>query len=349
MKIAMVSPYSLEHHGGVQIQASLLVDRLQAAGHEAWLVAPGTRGGPEGTVYLGDTVNVRANRSVAPIRLARGTKEAVGRAVAGAEVVHIHEPFMPAVSLGALSVPGPAKVGTFHADPGRGVRALYGLARRQWARVASDLAVAVAVSPVAAAAVEPIVGSVQVIPNAIDLSGYRSRVDKVDLRVAFLGRDDPRKGLDVLLRIWPEIQDRIPEAELIVMGTDRPDGGGVRFLGPVDDQQKRSELAEAGVFVAPNTGGESFGLVLLEAMASGCAVIASNLDSFRHVAGDAAVFATADDGPALSRALTTMLKDRAVRQEYRERAAERVKVFDVEGIVVDYLKVYAQAVDSSRG
>lgn len=345
----MVSPYALDRHGGVQIQAGLLVEQLRVAGHDAWLVAPGTAGGPQGTVYLGETLNVRANRSVAPIRLARGTKEAVAEAVAGADVVHIHEPFMPAVSLGALRVEGPAKVGTFHADPGRGVRALYGLARRQWAKLASNLGAAVAVSPVAAEAVKPIVEAVQVIPNAIDLELYEGRADKRDLRVAFLGRDEPRKGLDVLLDVWPEIRQRIPGAELVVMGTVRPGIPGVRFLGPVDDPEKRAELAEAGIFVAPNTGGESFGLVLLEAMAAGCAVIASNLTSFRHVAQDAAVFATPDEGPALSRALTMMLRDEEVRHEYQERSRERVKVFDARRIVVDYLKVYAEAVDSTHG
>ena len=123
----------------------------------------------------------------------------------------------------------------------------------------------------------------------------------------------------------------------------------MRFLGPVGEDVKQAELAAAGVFVAPNTGGESFGLILLEAMASGCAVVASSLDSFRHVAGDAAVFATPDDGPALTRALTTMLRDRDVRREYRDRATERAKHFDADEIVIDYLKVYGSAVDSSHG
>lgn len=349
MKVAMVSPYALDRHGGVQAQAILLVERLQAVGHEAWLVAPGKTGGGAGTVYLGGTVNIRGNKSVVPIRLAPGTKKAVAEGVAGADVVHIHEPFQPAVSLGALALSDLPKVGTFHADPGRGVRAVYRLAGRRLAKLASNMNAAVAVSPAAAAAVAPMLGRVDLIPNAIDLRRYEPQSRKESLRVAFLGRDEPRKGLDVLLEAWPEVHGRVPGAELVVMGARRPNLPAVRFLGPVGDEIKRAELAKADVFVAPNTGGESFGLVLLEAMASGCALVASGLDPFRHVAGEAATFAMPGDGPGLARALTTMLSDADARRQYQQRALHRVRRFDVDEVVNAYLKVYADAVDSPRG
>jgi len=349
MKIAMVSPYSLDHRGGVQAQARLLVEWLRSENQEAWLVAPGSKGGPDGTAYLGDTVRIRANRSVAPVRLSRGTASAVGKAVAGADIVHIHEPFVPAVSIGALRVPGVAKVGTFHANPGRGVRLLYSILRRHWSRMAGNLSVATAVSPVAAQAVSGIVGNVRVIPNAIEMVELTDSDRRHPLRVAFLGRDEPRKGLGVLLEAWPAVRQLIPDAELVVMGSQRAAQPGVRFLGEVGDPSKMQELSAAAVFVAPNTGGESFGIVLLEAMSAGCAVVASDLPSFHHVAEDAAIYSPPRDAPALARALGTILSDRDVRSDYQRRSMDRVKAFDRRQVTSDYLKVYAEAVELAGG
>ncbi len=346
MRIAMVSPYSLDHPGGVQGQAKYLVEWLRAENQEAWLVAPGDTGGPEGTIYLGQTKAVRTNRSVAQIRLAPGTAAAVAEAVAGADVIHIHEPFVPAVSLGALRTPGIPKVGTFHADPGRGVRFLYGAARRQWRTLAANLAVPVAVSPVAAAAIEPIVGPPRIIPNAIDTGDYDPEAPKDPDRIAFLGRDDPRKGLDLLLEAFADLRRSRPAAELVVMGATRRELPGVRFLGPVDDATKQRELAAASVFVAPNTGGESFGLVVLEALASGCAVVASALPAFHFVAEDAALYTPVGDVTAIGRALDTLMRDSDVRSEYQRRARQRVAAFDRGRVVADYLKVYVEAVEN---
>src|SRR5690606_41779908 len=109
---------------------------------------------------------------------------------------------------------------------------------------------------------------------------------------------DPRKGLDVLLEAWPMIHAANPDAELMVMGADRGiDLPGVTFLGRVGDEEKRRVLATTTVFVAPNTRGESFGIVVAEAMAAGCAVVASDIPAFRDVAGDTARFVPPGDAP----------------------------------------------------
>lgn len=344
----MVSPYAMDRPGGVQDQAGSLVSWLRDAGHDAWLIAPGHTGGPEGTAYLGDTVGVRTNRSVAPVRLARGTAEAVAEAAVGADLLHIHEPFVPAVSIAALRIDWLPRVGTFHADPGRGVRFLYRLARRQWRRLAGNLAEAVAVSPVAAGAVRPIVGDATLIPNTIDVGAYQSNIPKTPSRIAFLGRDEPRKGLDVALEAFAEVRRTRPDAELVVMGARRQHQPGVTYLGPVDNEAKREQLAGADIFLAPNLGGESFGLVVLEGLAAGCAVVASALPAFSFVASDAALYAAPGDVPAVVRALRTLLADDDVRVEYQRRARERAWTFDKHTVVADYLKVYARAVDKSR-
>jgi phosphatidylinositol alpha-mannosyltransferase len=348
MRIAMVSPYAMDRPGGVQDQAASLVTWLREVGHDAWLVAPGRSGGPSGTVHLGETLRVRTNRSVAPIRLSRGTAEAVENALVGADVVHIHEPFVPAVSLAALRTTGVPKVGTFHADPGRGVRVLYQVGRWGLRVLARNLNVAVAVSPVAAEPIRPIAGEPRLIPNTIDVDAFAPTVPKVPTRIAFLGRDEPRKGLDVLLEAFDKLRRARPDVELVVMGADRPAVAGVRFMGPVDDATKQVQMALASVLVAPNTGGESFGLVVLEGLAAGCAVVASALPAFRFVANDAALYVAPGDAAGLLRAMETLVADAEVRGEYQARARERSRVFDHRRVVADYLKVYAEAVDKSR-
>jgi phosphatidylinositol alpha-mannosyltransferase len=212
--------------------------------------------------------------------------------------------------------------------------------------LAANLAVPVAVSPVAAAVIEPIVGEARVIPNGIDTARYQASAEKVPGRIAFLGRDEPRKGLDLLLSAFAAIRQTRPGAELVVIGATRPDQPGVRFLGELDDVAKAQQLAAAEVFVAPNTGGESFGLVLLEALASGCAVIASSLPAFHFVGGDAALYVPPKNVPAITRALATLLLDDEVRAEYQERARQRAPAFDRQQMVADYLKVYAGAVEN---
>ncbi len=122
----------------------------------------------------------------------------------------------------------------------------------------------------------------------------------------------------------------------------------MRFAGPVGDEVKRRELARASVLVAPNTGGESFGLVVLEGLAAGCAVVASALPAFRYVAADAAIYASPGDSAGLRRAMHTLLADGRARAEYQRRARERSRTFDRRRVVADYLKVYAAAVDNSR-
>jgi phosphatidylinositol alpha-mannosyltransferase len=348
VRIALVSPYAMDRPGGVQQQAASLVEWLRDEGHDAWLVAPGRSGGPSGTVHLGETLRVRTNRSVAPIRLTPGTVADVEDALAGADVVHIHEPFVPAVSLAALRTPGVPKVGTFHADPGWGVRLLYGAGRWGWRILARNLHAAVAVSPVAAAGIRAIVGEPRLIPNAIDVRSYDSSTRKDPTRIAFLGRDEPRKGLDVLVVAFRRLQRVRPDVELVVMGADRPTLPGIRFMGPVDDATKRTELARASVLVAPNTGGESFGLVVLEGLAAGCAVVASSLPAFRFVGADAALYVSPGEAAGLQQALQTLVANSDIRQEYQQRARERSRVFDRGRMVADYLKLYAQAVDKFR-
>jgi len=342
VKIAIVCPYDLGAIGGVQGQVISLIAWLTEAGHEAWAVAPGT-GGPPGTRHVGPVLSVPINRSRAPITLHPAAMARVREAVAGAEVVHVHEPLVPLIGPAAVLARGAPRVGTFHADPGAVVSRLYRGAAPLLRRMLGRLAVATVVSPVAAAAVRPFLDA-RVVPNGLEVARYLPTVGKVRGRVVFLGRDDPRKGLDVLLGAWPLVRAAVPEAGLHVLGASRPSGPeGVSFLGRVSEDAKLRELGEAEVLCAPNLGGESFGLVVAEGMAAGCAVVASDLPAFRYVAGACARLTPVGEVAALAAALAGVLSDHAEAARLSREGLREVARFDRAAVLEGYLSAYRDA------
>jgi phosphatidylinositol alpha-mannosyltransferase len=234
-------------------------------------------------------------------------------------------------------------VATFHADAPDWVSRLYrvlpGIERRLRESTIT------AVSPTAARSIPSSWGEVQIVPNAIDVSAYDLPVGRVDRRVAFLGRDDVRKGLSVLLEAWPHVIGRVPEAELMVMGADRDiDIQGVEFKGTVSGGEKRRLLASSLVFVAPNLGGESFGIVVVEGMAAGCAVVASDIPAFVEVTGGAAVHVPVGDVRTLAEALISLLLDPAKARDLGNSMRVRSAVYDWSAVVDEYRGLYAEAI-----
>lgn len=342
MRVAVVCPYGLEVPGGVQNQAVSLVEWLRAEGDDAWVVAPGS-GGPDGTRHVGATTTVPANRSRARLALDPRVVGRVGAAISDAEIVHIHEPFQPMVSLGALMSGGPPKVGTFHADPGGGVRTAYaagGLLLRSWAR---RLAVVTAVSPVAQRGVASIC-TTRIIPNAIDVAAFAVDEPRIAGRVAFLGRDEPRKGLDVLLDAWPLAIEHEPDAELVVIGAERGQAPrGVEFRPDVTDEEKRRLLASSSIVCTPNLGGESFGITLVEAMAAGCAVVASAIPAFVAVVGEAGVLVAPGDAFGLGTSLGELLADSDRVDALADAGRTRAMAFDTAEVFPRYRDAYYEA------
>ncbi len=347
MKVGIVCPYGLESPGGVQQLTSELAEKLRDNGDEAVLVGPGAaahEGGPgwdQATVPVGEPIHWRANDSVVPFTLSPASWARVRRALSDVDVIHVHEPFIPLVGWTALTMAKPT-VATFHADPASWV----GRAYRYSPLVGRKLrkAVVTAVSEAAARALPKRWGEVTIVPNAIEVARYEVPVGRIDHRVAFLGRDDPRKGLDVIHEAWPAIREADPDAELIVMGARRPSGpDGVSFLGQVTGDEKQRLLATSNVFVAPNTGGESFGIVIVEAMAAGCAVVASNLPAFQAVLGDDGLLVPVQDARALAEAVTRLLGDPVDARRMGEQARRAVRRFDW-GVVFDaYQDAYGRA------
>ena len=345
MRIAMVCPYAVDRFGGVQHQALQLADWLRADGHEVGIIAPGDDG-PDGAILLGGTTSIRANGSKVPIALHPGAGRRAVAAVQGFDVVHVHEPLMPLVSLAVVFGDAPPLVGTFHADPPSWVRGSYKVMRSVLERIVGRLDAVTAVSDVAASAIAPFAEPV-IVPNGLDVGLYDVATTRAPKRVAFLGRDETRKGLDVLLDAWAAVRSGHSDAELIVMGCSRPTApAGVTFLGRVSEEAKREGLASSAIYVAPNRSGESFGIVLAEAMAAGAAVVASELPAFTAVAGAAATYVPPGDPRRLAAAIGGLLDDPHRITESADRGRERVMAFDRRVVTDAYVEQYQRAIAS---
>ncbi|HEX6298844.1 MAG TPA: glycosyltransferase family 4 protein [Acidimicrobiia bacterium] len=348
MRVGVVCPYDISKPGGVQQLTGELATHLRDAGDEVVFVGAGRswfQGGPgldDVTVPTGRAIGIRANLSKAPLTLSPVPWRRVRRALADVDVVHVHEPLIPLIGWMALSTSRPL-VATFHADAPDWVSRLYrvlpGIERRLRESIIT------AVSSTAARSIPSSWGTVRIVPNAIDVSAYDLPVGRVDRRVAFLGRDDARKGLSVLLEAWPHVVSRVPEAELIVMGADRDiDIQGVEFKGTVSGGEKRRLLASSLVFVAPNLGGESFGIVVAEGMAAGCAVVASDIPAFVEVTGGAAVHVPVGDVRTLAERLIYLLLDPAKARELGHSMRVRSAGYDWSAVVDEYRGLYFEAI-----
>ena len=346
MKVGLVCPYDIGKPGGVQQLTGELATQLRDRDIDVLFVGAGStwfHGGPgldSVTVPAGRAISMRANQSKVPLTLSPTRWPKIRRVLDTVDVIHVHEPFIPLVGWMALSVDKPT-VATFHADPGEWVRRAYRFAPAVNRKSAT---VITAVSPTAASALPARWGEVHIVPNAIDVASYAVATGRIDRRVAFLGRDEPRKGLSVLLEAWPTVIDAVPDAQLRVMGADRGfEVQGVKWLGPVSGGEKRRMLASSRLYVSPNLGGESFGIVIAEAMAAGCAVIASALPAFVDVSGEAAIHVPPGDPRMLADQMIAVLTDDELAARMSSASLNRVTRFDWSRVVDTYIGLYEKA------
>jgi phosphatidylinositol alpha-mannosyltransferase len=307
------------------------------------VVGPGESDLP-GFVSVGATTVIPANGAKTPIALAPGAGRAVLSALVDVDVAHVHEPLMPQVSLTVLRRAAMPLVGTFHSDVSPVGAGVYRFGKPITSRWFRRLAVMTAVSTVAARVVE-YTHRVRIIPNGIDVADYAPSA-KVANSVIFLGRNDERKGLHVLLDAWPNIRAARPEATLTVVGAERvgPARPGVTFVGRVPEAEKINRLAQSAVYCAPNLSGESFGIVVAEAMAAGCAVVASALPGFVSVAGNAARFVAPGDAAGLADAVSGLLGAPREVAALSHAARARVQRFDGSVVAAAYLSAYEEAI-----
>lgn len=360
MRIGMVCPYSFDVPGGVQSHVLQLAEELRGRGHDVSVLAPASPHVtlPDYVVSAGKAVPIPYNGSVARLRFGPATHRKVKKWLLDGdfEVLHLHEPNAPSVSMLALMVSQGPIVATFHTSTTRSLTlSVFQGVLRPWhekivGRIAvSDLARRWQMEALGSDAVE--------IPNGVDVAAFASAAPlpgypRPGRTVAFLGRyDEPRKGMAVLLAALPALVQRFPEVQLLVIGRGDEDelrrqagdfAAHLHFLGQVDDAAKASALRSADVYCAPHTGGESFGIVLVEAMAAGTAVVASDLDAFRRVLrdGEAGRLVPVDDPAALAAALIDLLADDALRARYVAAGADAVRRYDWSVVADQIIRVY---------
>jgi phosphatidyl-myo-inositol alpha-mannosyltransferase len=357
MRVLLVSPYSLSMFGGVQGQVLGLAHSLRELGVDARIVAPCDGPPPErGITTVGPSTNFSSNGSVAPIAggkpVARRTLEA--RRVIEPDVIHLHEPLVPGPTQTLLLGADEPLVGTFHASYSGRVNPWYTMFRPPLKRWLSRLTIRTAVSEQAAEhAQASFGGDVQILPNGVDVPHFAKATPWPTDRptILFVGRHEPRKGLGVLLEAFADLER---DAVLWVVG-DGPETAGLRrrdvpnveWIGRISDDEKARRLRAATVFCAPALGGESFGIVLLEAMASSTPVIASDIDGFHDVARaerDAVLVEPGDVGE-LRAALRRVLDDPGRRAELVASGEQRAGEFSMRHLAERFITLYETAIE----
>ncbi len=359
MRIALVCPYSLALPGGVQGQVLGLARAYRALGLSALVIGPCDGPPPEAGVHsVGPTIPLAANGSVAPIApdpvAIRRTLEIL--AFERPDVVHLHEPLVPGPTLASLLGGGIPAVGTFHAS---GRVPAYQWLRPAMRAFAGRLKVRTAVSREACDLAERwLGGACRVLPNGVDVERFAKAdpwptpvtgepMSEPERAILFVGRHEPRKGLGVLLEAFAGLP--AGEAVLWVAGegpataklraTAPP---GVSWLGRISDGELARRLRAAAVFCAPSLHGESFGIVLLEAMAAGTPIVASDISGYRDVAraGREAVLVEPGDPAKLRQGLRQVLDEGDLAAELVDAGTTRAARFSLERLAERYVPIY---------
>jgi phosphatidylinositol alpha-mannosyltransferase len=337
----------------VQGQVLGLARALVGLGHDVAIIAPGAVPAAHRGTSVGRAFRFRVNGSIAPMApqptAAVRTVRALRRG--GFDVVHLHEPLAPSITVPALLAHPAPVVGTFHAAGKRTAYRWLGSSLRRLAeRIDARVAVSQAALDLAAAHLG---GSYELLFNGIDVDRFRAapRVAAEGPTILFLGRHEPRKGLDVLLDALSSLP---PEVTVRVAG-DGPATGRLRenhrndrrisWLGRLSEEDKISELRTASVLCAPSRHGESFGMVLLEAMAAGTPAVASSVPGYLSVSdhGRAVLLVPPDDPRALARALLRVLSEGQLAARLRARGDEHVRRFSMADLALRYVEIYARA------
>ena len=355
MKVALVSPYDWHTPGGVNNHVLHLANELRSRGHEVHVIAPASKKADDPLVHvIGRPIPVAASGSVVriPVNPRLGKRVQALLAAQQFDVIHVHEPLMPVLPIQVLrnarsASPRAVTVGTFHARKDGGNR-LYAYGRRLLKRWFREIDGKIAVSPPAAQYVSRYFpGFYNIISNGIDVEHWADpRHEPIaafegTTNILYVGRAEKRKGLGTLLRAFGVVNARMPDTRLIVVGPDsrarrryeamvqRSGQRGVIFVPeqPYDKLPRYHRTAQ--VFCSPALGNESQGYVLLEAMAAGLPVVASNIDGYASVIthGVDGLLVRPKDTMALADALTTLIRDSALRERLAARGRLRVDEF----------------------
>jgi phosphatidylinositol alpha-mannosyltransferase len=376
VKIAMVSPYDFTWPGGVTAHVAQLARALGRSGHEVQVLAPHSPSrdfqDSDLLVPFGRSVPLPSGGSTARVTLSWWLYPKI-RALLKKEqfdIIHLHEPMVPILPLCVLEFSKSVNVGTFHASYSRQhlYRAFQPIIKRWQKRLHGSIAV----SPAARRYVNnTFPGEYEIIPNGIDYKHFSANVAPLPqyqdgkLNILFVGRLEKRKGLRYLLEAYSKLKWEMPNTRLIVVGPGNPDKESYRilsshglrdveFAGRVSYDELPRYYATADIFCSPATGGESFGIVLLEAMSAGKPVVASDIEGFRGIMtdGEQGLLVPKKDTGALANALGRLARDPELRSKLGgqgSRSAEDYRWEVVAGRVEEYYNRCIQAANGSTG
>jgi phosphatidylinositol alpha-mannosyltransferase len=370
VRVGIVCPYSFDIPGGVQYHVRDLAEILIARGHMVSVLAPADEGTtvPPYVVSAGRAVPVRYNGSVARLNFGPLSNAKVKAWLERGQfdLVHIHEPITPSIGALALFAAESPVVATFHTANirSRAMQVSYPFLRSSMEKILGRIAVS---EDARRTVTTHFGGDAVVIPNGVYVDRFAGAAPNPEWvgtaerpTVAFLGRmGEPRKGMPVLTAALPAVLEQVPGLRVLVAGPGDADEvrelmapsaqGACEFLGAVDDADKARLLRSVDVYVAPNTGGESFGIILIEAMSAGAAVLASDLPAFHRVLDGGAAGATfrnehADD---LARMLVGLLRDPDARARASTAGRARARVFDWPVVADQIFAVYETVLEGA--
>ena len=367
LRIGLLCPYSLTTPGGVQGQVMGLARALRKMGHEVRVLGPCDGAPPDTFVTpIGESLPTVANGSIAPLAPDPSAALRTIRVLRDEQfdVLHIHEPLTPGASITALVMRTAPIVATFHAA-GESLSYKYLSAPLKGFASAIDHRVAVSKDAVLLAQ-RYIGGDYQILPNGVELDRFIASSQNTSIThgdsslirrsIFFCGRHEPRKGLEVLLQAHATLPDNVdlwiasegPETERLKRewaGDSR-----IMWLGRISDAEKAKRLSQADVFCAPSLGGESFGVVLIEAMAAATPIVASALDGYMNVATNEvdALLVEPNDPAALEAALRRILLDQELAHRLVHQGQERATGFSMVQLASTYVDIYRRVIAESQ-
>lgn len=366
LRIGMVCPYGWDIPGGVQMHIRELAEHFIAEGHEVSVIAPVSDEESITDPWLvsaGRPIPIPFNGSVARVLFGPIAASRIRQWIAQGEfdLLHLHEPGIPSISLLACWSAEGAMVGTFHASTPK-LRAIASVSPLIEPMI-EKLSARIAVSEMAQETLKNLYGTeAVVIPNGIDSARFSHRREREAdpmpgaLQVGFLGRfEETRKGLPLLLEAFPKILRALPSVQLVVAGPGDPDKvltkvephvrKQITFLGRLSEEEKVSFLSGLTLYIAPNTGGESFGIILAEAMASGAPVLASDIPAFAALlaVGEAGETFTSEDPNDLSDKVIRLLRDPDRLHQLAENGVKAAIRFDWQSVASQIMSVYELA------
>jgi phosphatidylinositol alpha-mannosyltransferase len=361
LKIGIVSPYGYPHPGGVNEHVRFTHEAMERMGHDVWIITSkyGRQRESEGNIIrLGTGWAAPANGSVGRVTLGLRFKRQAREVLRAHrfDILHFHEPFVPFLSPTMLDQSETVNIATFHAFGG--FSPSYWIGSRFAGRLANMLHGRIAVSGAARHFINRYFpGEYRIIPNGVDLDRFAEAEPYEELRdgtlnILFVGRFEERKGLIHLLKAYHRLRKRKVDARLLVIGSGPKEREyrrfvglrGIRdveFLGRVSDEEKVRYFASADIYCAPNTGQESFGIVLLEAMAAGVPIVASDIHGFKRVVerNVQGILVEPRNPRALAAALYALARDPDLRHEMGDAGRERAPEYSWERVtdrIVDY-------------